>query len=164
MTEKKWLIEVDKLRTFARMRDEFVKSELVRLLAPEGWIEMEINNDKGKVSINENYPICLPFKGQYLKGFGFRIEALDDGCHQFISWSDGDSNRIKLVTADTVFKYYPVYECVIPEALKSESKDEVAQNKPDNLWKWLLYIGYSFFFLGLLFLLYLFLRTKKARK
>ncbi len=166
-TEKKWLIEVDKLRTFARMRDKFVKSELVRLLAPEGWIEMEINNDNGKVSINENYPICLPFKGQYLKGFEFNIEALDDGCHQFISWSDGDSNRIKLVAADTVFNLYPVYECVIPEVLIQQNKDKRSQENNDffglTVDEWLLYIGYLFLFLGLFFLIYIFLKMKKAR-
>ena len=161
------MIEVERLRTFARMRGEFVKSELVRQLAPEGWVEMEINNDKGKVSINENYPICLPFKGQYLKGFGFRIEALDDGCHQFISWSDGDSNRIKLFMADTVFKLYPVYECVIPEVFIQQNKEKRSQDKIVffglKVEEWLLYIGCLFLFIGLLFLIYIFLKMKKAR-
>ena len=166
-TEEKWLIEVEKLRTFARMRHDFVKTELVRILAPNGWFDLVINNDKGKVSINGNYPICLPFKGQYLKGIAFNIEALDDGCHQFVNWSDGDTNRIKLVNADSTFLIHPVYECVIPEAIVHEQHNENVVKKHEYLGlfelDWLLYIGYSMLFLGIIVLIYFLIKTKKAR-
>ena len=69
------MIEVEKLRSFARIRHDFVKSELVRLLAPNGWFDLHVINEKGKVSINENYPICLPYSGQYLKGIEFAFSS-----------------------------------------------------------------------------------------
>ena len=95
LSEEKWLEEVEDLREFTRIRHDFVKSELVRLLASEGWFDLEILGNSGRVIINDNYPLCLPFKGQYLKGFNFKIMALDDGCYKFLCWSDGDTNRTK---------------------------------------------------------------------
>ncbi len=166
-TEEEWLIEVEKLRTFARIRNDFVKSELVRLLAPEGWFELEINNINGRVSVNDNYPVCLPFKGNYLKGYEFKVEALDEGCHQFISWSDGDSNRIKLVSADTTFQFYPIYECVIPLAIESEIKVLPGSNDTRYLGlklnELLMWLGCFLLAFGFALLLYIFLKRTKAR-
>ena len=67
-TEEEWLKNVDRVRLFARMRSKHMYKEINRLLTGKGTYVLKVEGDSGKVVINGNQPIQLPFVGIFFKG------------------------------------------------------------------------------------------------
>ncbi|MDG1841370.1 MAG: CotH kinase family protein [Crocinitomicaceae bacterium] len=165
-SEEKWLKKVEKLRLFAVLRNKHVKSNLASLLGKDGWFNLEVSGNSGKISVNDNYPICLPFKGEYLIGFDFNLTACDDGLYHFVRWSDGDTNRTKKVFADSNQFLSPIFIQKIPEfTVKHHKSDVKNKSKKTGLpyFYWFLYSGGFLLLIGLVHLTYLFLKKKKKR-
>ncbi len=161
-----WLNNVDKLRSFARIRPGKVWGELERLLAPEGTYQLKVIGDTGMVSINGNYGIPTPYEGKYFKGVPLPVEAVGKENWYFTNWSDGDTNAIKILNVDQDTTLYPMFEYrepVVEEVVEPveevvEPETKVEESKPEGV---LLYIGYALLGLGLILLIVFFIGKKE---
>ncbi|MDG2370530.1 MAG: CotH kinase family protein [Flavobacteriales bacterium] len=113
----KWESKVQELNHFSKLRYDFVRNELLRIFDLKGWFSLTVKGNSGRINVNDNLPLCLPYSGSYLKGTSFTVEALDDGPFKFVSWSDLDTCREKLISGDSDKELHPIFE--IKEPLKS---------------------------------------------
>ena len=167
---EKWEKKVEHLNQFAKLRYKFVKKELPEVFNIEGWSTLTIQGEVGRISINDNRPLCLPFNGEYLQGTSFSVCALDDGNFSFVSWSDGDTNRMKTVEFFRDFSLSPLYDFIETQELVEENSfaENISDRQEENSFSIVIYdllfrFGLILFILGLLFIGVGFWRIKKAR-
>ena len=164
----KWEKKVEALSQFVKLRTGFVKKELVRLFDLNGWFKLNVLGENGRVVVNNNLPVCIPFSGDYLQGTEFYISALDDGAFKFKNWSDGDTSRLKFINGNQELNLKPEYEFNAPPKLildlepQADLKVMADSNRPkmSNLFFWL---GMSLLLLGFTFITLGIYNIKKAR-
>jgi hypothetical protein len=165
----KWELKVKELSQFAKLRYEFVKNELLRLFDLDGWFNLSINANTGKIIVNDNLPLCLPYTGSYLLGTHFSVQALDDGPFKFVKWSDQDTNRIKAILGSQDVELYPIFE--IQETIKKETQvvaefqitKEIRKGFIFSKNQFLFWLGCSLFLTGVVLISFGIFRIKKAR-
>ena len=134
----------------------------------EGWVKLKLVGNVGRVSINDNLPLCFPFEGEYVKGTELTIDALDDGNFSFVRWMDGDSSRTRKVNfnKDIILKaQYKFNEIKLP-AVPDIAENKQEEQKTSFLSDFnvpLLSIGIILIVLGTVLIVMGLLRTKKAR-
>lgn len=164
LSEEVWLEKVDHFRMYAKLRQQHLRPEIVKILAPHGMYTLKIAGDTGSVVINGNYPLKLPFEGVYYKDIPLPIKAIEAEGWEFIKWSDGDTAQVKRIRnlKDTLI-VYPIYEKIENEVLIENVFETVVKksvgNKRSEL---MLLIGYALISMGLfLFLIYVILKITK---
>ncbi|MEC8603230.1 MAG: CotH kinase family protein, partial [Bacteroidota bacterium] len=165
---EKWEAKVDHLNQFTKLRFNYVKDELLNLFSLEGWVKLKLGGNVGRVSINDNLPLCFPFEGEYLKGTELSIHALDDGNFSFVRWMDGDSSRARKINfnediiLEAEYKFNEIKRPAIP--VIAENKQD--KQKTSFLFGFnvpLLCIGIILIILGTALIVMGLLRIKKAR-
>ena len=164
-----WESKVEDLNRFAKLRFDFVKNELLRLFDIEGWFCLSVKGNTGKIIVNGNIPLCLPYTGSYLLGTHFNVEAFDDGPFKFVKWSDQDTNRSRVVTGDKDLDLHPIFEfqetnkvdnqSVAKLPINIENKKSFVTSKKQLLFL----VGCALFVTGLVFISFGFFRMRKAR-
>ena len=115
-------------------------------------------------------PARQVYNGEYLKGTTFSVYALDDGNFSFVSWSDGDTNRMKKVELFGDFSLSPLYDFIEIQEIVEENSfaENISDSQEENSSSIVIYdlifrLGLMLFVLGLLFIGIGFWRIKKAR-
>ena len=130
LTMEKWEGNVEHLNQFAKLRYKFVKKELLNVFNIQSWFTLSVKGDVGRVSVNDNAPLCLPYEGEYLTKTTFSIYALDDGNFSFVKWSDGDTSRNKQINSSQNIVLVPEYE--FKEIEKPVLTNTLAENNIEN--------------------------------
>ena len=163
---KEWQENVDELKMFAKLRPKKVRAEITRLLAPEGEFNLTIKSDTGRIKINENYALTLPFSGIYYKNIPLPVEAIDFDNWHFTHWSDGDTSTIKIIKTETdSLTIKPMYTYLEPKLTATENnieKQSTSLNNTKSKLDLLLLTGYLLLVIGgILLLIYLILSIRK---
>lgn len=164
LEEEEWLENVASIRKFARLRNQHIIKEIKRLLAPRGTYILKIEGDSGKVIINNNNAVTLPYTGRYFKGFDLPVRMKTDNNWEFVSWSDGVTDSVRIVsgTTDTVvlsaamnFISDPVEE--VEKPVEDEEVAEIQRAEKSGIDP-LIYLAYGLIGLGLVLLILHFVR------
>ena len=165
---EKWEAKVDHLNQFTKLRFNYVKDELLNVFNLEGWVRLKFVGNVGRVSINDNLPLCFPFEGEYLKGTELAIHALDDGNFSFVRWMDGDSSRTRKVSffkdiiLEAEYKFNEIKRPAVPDIAENKQEEQKTIFLSDFNVS-LLSIGVILIVLGTALIVMGLLRTKKAR-
>lgn len=169
---EKWQDEVNSLRAYAKLRPKVMWDHLKEVLQLSDTYFLKFHADsltQGAVKINDNYPLPLSFEGRYFRNIPLKIEVVADSGYRFLSWSNGDTNRIVYIQEfqDTIL-LTPTFETTLPSELTVDQVkgDEVPSSESLSLFdQWikhhealLLWIALGFVALGVLLLLYYLLR------
>ena len=156
-----WKDEVNSLRSYAKLRPKVMWQQLQDALGLEDTFTLKIIGDSGYVSINDNYPIPLPFSGKYFRNIPLNIKITSDSNYVFNAWNDGDTNTLKIIncTKDSIILSPTFKEVKIIETEEIvQTKETIISSPSNNTDNTILYwVAYSFIALGIfLFILYLF--------
>jgi hypothetical protein len=175
---EQWKKVVEKLRYFAKNRGPALKKHIIEAFNLKGMFHLNIKGENGKIVIQKNYPQNLPFKGDYFKEIPIEIIALNMDGYKFQKWSDGDTNKIKIIDYKedslSLTAIYIADASIIGE--KYESNNQKSMNTPTTSEKktysvfiaqlkqllTLENLAFLLIFIGLLFLLiYIFLEIRR---
>ena len=159
---EEWRDEVNSLRSYAKLRPKVMWNQLQEALGLDDTFVLTVKGDSGFVSINDNYPIPLPFSGKYFRNIPLKIQIMTDSSFYLKKWTDGDSNSLRTINCsqDSV-TLIPIFEertiKTKDNTLKVET-DSASPNKVKTVSNdYLFWIASFFVGLGvLLFILYLF--------
>lgn len=73
-----WKDNVNKLRSFAKLRPKYMYAELQEVFGFSGYSDVQILGENGVVQINDNYPQRLPYSGKYPQGYPLKIKLIPD--------------------------------------------------------------------------------------
>lgn len=118
-----WNKEVEKLRLFAKERGTHLKKHLIDFFELKGTYNLKLNGAVGKVMIQKNIPVQVPFNGDYFKEIPIELIALNVDGYKFSHWSDGDTNKIKVLSS--------TIESVTLEVHYIEDEHVIAENNTD---------------------------------
>jgi hypothetical protein len=164
---ERWQDDVNSLRSYAKLRPKVMWKHLQSSLELDDTFVLILKGDSGMVSINDNYPIHLPYAGLYFKNIPLTIKIIPDSNFVFDYWEGGDSIATQTVNneQDSVV-LLPNFIKVIPKVITpvnepiTEMKKEVIPTHANQ--DWLYFIAYAMLGLScILFLLY-FTWTKKV--
>ncbi len=96
-----WRENVARIRSFSDLRNDHLWKELERLLAPKGTYILKLEGELGKVAINNNVPVKLPYSGKYFRGFDLVVRPVEDSLYAFEGWEDGSKDSIRVVRGES---------------------------------------------------------------
>ncbi|CAG5083355.1 CotH kinase family protein [Parvicella tangerina] len=128
---EKWMDDVNSLKSYAKLRPKVMWTHLQEVLNLDDTYWLTFVNDSsssgGMISINDNYPLALNFKGRYFKNIPLTIKAIPDSGYHFIGWNDNDTNSsYQLLTDKDTIMLYPKFEKNKLPATASEKPIEVS--------------------------------------
>lgn len=164
---ERWQDDVNSLRSYAKLRPKVMWKHLQSSLQLDDTFVLILKGDSGMVSINNNYPIHLPYAGLYFKNIPLTIKVIPDSNFLFDYWEGRDSTATQSINneKDSVV-LFPKFTKVIPKVIPPEKEPikemEKAVNPTPENQDWLYYVAYAMLGLScILFLLY-FTWTKKV--
>lgn len=163
----RWQDDVNSLRSYAKLRPKVMWQHLKSSLHLDDIFVLSLEGDSGWVSINDNYPIHLPYNGLYFKNIPLEVKIIADSNYLFDYWENGDSAAVLTINnkLDSVI-LVPHFTKIIPPVVETPKEPNVDIEESEvaslDYKDWLYYLAYGFIGLGFaLFVLY-FTWTKKV--
>jgi len=163
-----WMEEVNSLRSYAKLRPKAMWQHLNTTFNLKGTFLLKIKGDSGMVSVNDNYPIPLPYEGLYFKDIPLTIKIIPDSNILFSKWMDKDSINPRVVicdgdslTIEPTFKVKPTVPDSTSQTTVDLTQDSISSSHQGSQ-DWLYYLAYTLLGLGCLLLVLYFTWTKEV--
>ena len=127
---EEWKDDVNSFRSFAKLRPKVIWGHIEGALNLDGTYALIIDNDSSRFSIAQNRAQHGSFEGRYWKRLPIEVKMLDTDSLLFKCWSDGDTNRIKVVeTSLDTLVLKPIYEERLMDIQSIELEEPITENE-----------------------------------